>query len=163
MADALNSALNSAKGGGALNGKKQLWMDAYLPAVDAGGGGAASAEAKACANDLKSIVTPCLLPTAKTKTIMYTLTESEDFDREEIATYEEVARLFPRAGFFRPIVLVGPPGVGRNEIKRRIMSMDNDRYRMTIPRKDNQQKSPGKHTLIKTFEIFRHLPPTKTR
>ena len=39
--------------------------------------------------------------------------ESEDFDREEIATYEEVARLFPRADFKRPVVLVGPPGVGR--------------------------------------------------
>ena len=39
--------------------------------------------------------------------------DNEDFDREEIATYEEVARLFPRADFRRPVVLVGPPGVGR--------------------------------------------------
>ena len=39
--------------------------------------------------------------------------DNEDFDREEIATYEEVARLFPRADFKRPVVLVGPPGVGR--------------------------------------------------
>ncbi len=74
---------------------------------------------------------------AKTKKIMYTLTESEDFDREEVATYEEVARLFPRVGFFRPVVLVGPPGVGRNEIKRRIIAMEPDRYRSTIPRKRN--------------------------
>lgn len=79
----------------------------------------------------------CLLqkPGTKTKKMMYTLTESEDFDREEVATYEEVARLFPRAGRFRPIVLVGPPGVGRNEIKRRIIAMEPDRYRSTIPRK----------------------------
>ena len=66
---------------------------------------------------------------------MYTLADSEDFDREELATYEEVARLFPRPGFFRPIILVGPPGVGRNEIKRRIIAVDPDRYRVTTPRK----------------------------
>ena len=73
--------------------------------------------------------------TKKTKKIMYTLADSEDFDREELATYEEVARLFPRPGFFRPIILVGPPGVGRNEIKRRIIAVDPDRYRVTTPRK----------------------------
>ena len=47
--------------------------------------------------------------------------DNEDFDREEIATYEEVARLFPRADFRRPIVLVGPPGVGRYGLNRSIM------------------------------------------
>ncbi len=60
--------------------------------------------------------------------------DSDDFDREEVATYEAVARLFPRSGFFRPVVLVGPPGVGRNEVKRRILAMDPDRFRTTIPR-----------------------------
>ena len=30
------------------------------------------------------------------KQIMYDLAENDDFDREEIATYEEVARLFPQ-------------------------------------------------------------------
>ena len=37
----------------------------------------------------------------------YDLTENDDFDREEIATYEEVARLFPRTGRYRPIILIG--------------------------------------------------------
>jgi hypothetical protein len=46
----------------------------------------------------------------KTKKMMYDLAETEEFDREEIATYEEVARLFPRPGSYRPIILVGPPG-----------------------------------------------------
>jgi hypothetical protein len=46
--------------------------------------------------------------------MMYDLAETEDFDREEIATYEEVARLFPRPGTFRPIILVGPPGSCRS-------------------------------------------------
>lgn len=30
-----------------------------------------------------------------------------DFDREEIATYEEVAKLYPRPGLHRPIILIG--------------------------------------------------------
>jgi hypothetical protein len=72
---------------------------------------------------------------SKAKKMMYDLTENDEFDREEIVTYEEVARLFPRPGTFRPIVLIGPPGVGRNELKRRLISLDQDRYRTTIPRK----------------------------
>ena len=65
---------------------------------------------------------------------MYDLSENDDFDREEIATYEEVARLFPRPGVFRPVVLIGPPGVGRNELKRRLIALDPDRYKATVPR-----------------------------
>ena len=71
----------------------------------------------------------------KTKKIMYDVLENEEFDREEIPTYEEVARLFPRPGVFRPIVLIGPPGVGRNELKRRVMAIESERYKATIPRK----------------------------
>ena len=74
---------------------------------------------------------------SKTKKIMYDLAENDDFDREEIATYEEVARLFPRPAAFRPIVLIGPPGVGRNELKRRLMALDTDRYKATVPRKED--------------------------
>uniref|UniRef100_A0A336MAB8 CSON014040 protein n=1 Tax=Culicoides sonorensis TaxID=179676 RepID=A0A336MAB8_CULSO len=47
----------------------------------------------------------------KTKKIMYDMTENDDFDRELIATYEEVAKLYPRPGNYRPIVLIGAPGV----------------------------------------------------
>jgi MAGUK p55 subfamily member 3/7 len=46
----------------------------------------------------------------KTKKIMYDLAENDDFDREEIATYEEVAKLYPRSGLYRPIILIGAPG-----------------------------------------------------
>lgn len=50
---------------------------------------------------------------------MYDLAENDDFDREMIATYEEVAKLYPRPGVYRPIVLIGAPGVGRNELIKR--------------------------------------------
>ncbi|XP_060534703.1 MAGUK p55 subfamily member 7 isoform X5 [Cylas formicarius] len=59
--------------------------------------------------------------------------ENDDFDRETIATYEEVAKLYPRPGVYRPIVLIGPPGVGRNELKRRLIDTDPEKYRTPTP------------------------------
>lgn len=88
---------------------------------------------------------------------MYDLTENDDFDREEIATYEEVARLFPRAGRYRPIILIGPPGVGRNELKRRLISMEPDKLRLTIPHTSRPQKAGevnGKDYYFATREIL---------
>lgn len=64
---------------------------------------------------------------------MYDLTENDDFDREQIATYEEVAKLYPRPGVFRPIVLIGAPGVGRNELRRRLIARDPEKFRSPVP------------------------------
>uniref|UniRef100_A0A1B6FNA3 MAGUK p55 subfamily member 7 n=1 Tax=Cuerna arida TaxID=1464854 RepID=A0A1B6FNA3_9HEMI len=60
-------------------------------------------------------------------------TEREDFDREEVPTYEEVAKLYPRPGLARPIVLIGAPGVGRNELRRRLIATDTEKFRTPIP------------------------------
>ena len=95
--------------------------DSVAAANGGGGGGVAALSA-------------LLRPSARTKKVLYSLSDSDGFDREELPTYEEVSRLFPRSGWFRPLVLVGPPGVGRNEIKRRIIAADPNRYRNTIPR-----------------------------
>ncbi|XP_008215834.1 MAGUK p55 subfamily member 7 isoform X1 [Nasonia vitripennis] len=77
--------------------------------------------------------TKCSLQGIKTKKIMYDAAENDDFDREEIATYEEVAKLYPRPGLYRPVVMIGPPGVGRNELKRRLMATDPDKYKTPVP------------------------------
>ncbi|CAH0383096.1 unnamed protein product [Bemisia tabaci] len=69
----------------------------------------------------------------RTKKIMYDTAEADDFDREEIATYEEVIKLYPRPGFHRPIVLIGPPGVGRNELKRRLIATDPEKFGTPVP------------------------------
>ena len=79
----------------------------------------------------------CLTNGPKVKKIMYDLSENEDFDREEIATYEEVGKLFPRQGYYRPIVLIGAPGVGRNELKRRLVAKNPNKYTSPIPCKYN--------------------------
>lgn len=72
----------------------------------------------------------------KTKKIIYDTAENDDFDRELIATYEEVAKLYPRPSVFRPIVLIGPPGVGRNELKRRLIDTDPVKFQTPTPCKD---------------------------
>ncbi|CRK91556.1 CLUMA_CG005213, isoform A [Clunio marinus] len=60
-------------------------------------------------------------------------TENDDFDRELIPTYEEVAKLFPRPGVYRPIVLIGAPGVGRNELIRLLSTKDSEKYISPVP------------------------------
>ncbi|XP_012523275.1 MAGUK p55 subfamily member 7 isoform X2 [Monomorium pharaonis] len=77
--------------------------------------------------------TKCNLQGTKTKKIMYDAAENDDFDREEVPTYEEVAKLYPRPGLYRPVVLIGPPGVGRNELKRRLMETEPGKYSTPIP------------------------------
>ncbi|XP_017771695.1 PREDICTED: MAGUK p55 subfamily member 7 isoform X2 [Nicrophorus vespilloides] len=69
----------------------------------------------------------------KTKKIMYETAENDDFDREQIPTYEEVAKLYPRPGIYRPLVLIGAPGIGRNELRRRLIDTDPDKYKTPIP------------------------------
>ncbi|XP_049814253.1 MAGUK p55 subfamily member 7 isoform X6 [Schistocerca nitens] len=86
----------------------------------------------------------------KTKKIMYDTAENDDFDREEIATYEEVAKLYPRPGLQRPLVLIGPPGVGRNELKRRLIATDPDKYKTPIP----YTSRPPKHGEVNGKDYF---------
>ncbi|XP_037949891.1 MAGUK p55 subfamily member 7 isoform X4 [Teleopsis dalmanni] len=59
--------------------------------------------------------------------------KNDDFDREMIATYEEVAKLYPRPGVYRPVVLIGAPGVGRNELRRRLIARDPEKFRSPVP------------------------------
>ncbi|KRF77643.1 MAGUK p55 subfamily member 7 isoform X3 [Drosophila novamexicana] len=59
--------------------------------------------------------------------------QNDDFDRELIATYEEVAKLYPRPGIYRPVVLIGAPGVGRNELRRRLIARDPEKFRSPVP------------------------------
>lgn len=62
------------------------------------------------------------------------LFDSTDFDAEEIPTYEEVALYYPRTSFKRPVVLIGPPNIGRHELRQRLMQ-ESDRFAAAVPRK----------------------------
>lgn len=56
-------------------------------------------------------------------------------DHEEILSYEEVAQYYPEPNRRRPIVLIGPPNVGRHELRQRLMESDYDRFAAAVPRK----------------------------
>lgn len=57
-----------------------------------------------------------------------------DYEVDEILTYEEVALYYPRANHKRPIVLIGPPNIGRHELRQKLME-DSERFAAAIPRK----------------------------
>jgi len=70
--------------------------------------------------------------------------------------YESVAQLYPRpiAQLYhpsvgqlypRPIVLIGASGVGRNELKRRLLVMNPDRYATTIPHTSRKPRANEKN------------------
>ncbi|KAI8737334.1 MAGUK p55 subfamily member 7 isoform X3, partial [Biomphalaria glabrata] len=58
-----------------------------------------------------------------------------DFDTDEIATYEEVELFSPKQPLkvFRPIIFIGPPGVGRNELKRRLRASNPNHFEEVVP------------------------------
>ena len=51
---------------------------------------------------------------------------------EDVVTYEEVALYYPRAEHKRPVVLIGPPNIGRHELRQRLM-LDQERFAAAIP------------------------------
>lgn len=66
-------------------------------------------------------------------------TNTDDFDADEILTYDEVALYYPRANHKRPIVLIGPPNIGRHELRQRLME-DSDRFAAAIPHTSRARK-----------------------
>ncbi|XP_071792012.1 MAGUK p55 subfamily member 7-like isoform X1 [Asterias amurensis] len=75
----------------------------------------------------------------KMKKIMYQAKKCEDFAQHEILTYEEVIPYLARENP-RPIVLVGAPGVGRNELKRRVIATNPEHYQAAIPHTSRPKK-----------------------
>ncbi|EFO21515.1 guanylate kinase [Loa loa] len=55
--------------------------------------------------------------------------------------YESVSLLYPKQSLIRPIVLIGPPGVGRNELKKRLIAVNSDRYATSVPHTSRPQRS----------------------
>uniref|UniRef100_A0A0C9RKW7 MPP5_0 protein n=1 Tax=Fopius arisanus TaxID=64838 RepID=A0A0C9RKW7_9HYME len=62
-----------------------------------------------------------------------------NYDSEEVLTYEEVALYYPRASHKRPIVLIGPPNIGRHELRQRLMQ-DSERFAAAIPHTSRPRK-----------------------
>merc|ERR1719192_1700153 len=59
-------------------------------------------------------------------------TPEDEVDAEDVVTYEEVALYYPRADRKRPVVLIGPPNIGRHELRQRLMQ-DAEQFAAAIP------------------------------
>ena len=64
---------------------------------------------------------------------MYDVCHNINFDREQISTYEAVAKYYPRPNHFRPIVFIGPKGVGRKTLIRLLLEQRPNHFRRPIP------------------------------
>ncbi|XP_049875007.1 protein PALS1 isoform X2 [Pectinophora gossypiella] len=85
---------------------------------------------------------------------LYSTSGTDDFEQEEILTYEEVALYYPRASHKRPIVLIGPPNIGRHELRQRLME-DSSRFAAAVPhtsrpRKDHEVPGQDYHFISRT-------------
>ncbi|XP_069671483.1 protein PALS1-like isoform X2 [Periplaneta americana] len=70
---------------------------------------------------------------------LYASNTVDDYDVDEILTYEEVSLYYPRANHKRPIVLIGPPNIGRHELRQRLME-DAERFAAAIPHTSRSRK-----------------------
>ena len=55
-------------------------------------------------------------------------------ERFDIPPYEEMALYYPQANQRRPLILVGPPSIGRHELRLRLLE-DTSRFAAAVPRK----------------------------
>ncbi|XP_053489608.1 protein PALS1 [Ictalurus furcatus] len=69
----------------------------------------------------------------KRKKLLYNANKTDDYDNEEILTYEEMALYHQPANRKRPIALIGPPNCGQNELRQRLLSSEPDRFGGAVP------------------------------
>uniref|UniRef100_A0A3P9AP95 Protein PALS1 n=1 Tax=Esox lucius TaxID=8010 RepID=A0A3P9AP95_ESOLU len=69
----------------------------------------------------------------KRKKLLFNGKQNDDYDNEEILTYEEMALYHQPANRKRPIALIGPPNCGQNELRQRLLSSEPDRFGGAVP------------------------------
>ncbi|KAF3703395.1 MAGUK p55 subfamily member 7 Protein humpback [Channa argus] len=93
----------------------------------------------------------------KTNKSMYECKKSNKYDMADVPTYEEVTPYRRQSGAkHRLVVLVGPTGVGLNELKRKLLISDPQHFSVSIPhtsRAKRNQESDG----VEYHFIPRHL------
>nr|XP_054607483.1 MAGUK p55 subfamily member 7 isoform X2 [Nothobranchius furzeri] len=93
----------------------------------------------------------------KTNKSMYESKKSEMYDMADVPTYEEVAPYRRQRGAkHRLVVLVGPTGVGLNELKRKFLISDPQHYSVTIPHTSRAKRTHETDGVEYHF-ISRHL------
>ncbi|XP_039219861.1 MAGUK p55 subfamily member 7 isoform X6 [Crotalus tigris] len=93
----------------------------------------------------------------KTNKTMYECKKSDQYDTADVPTYEEVAKYRRQPNEkYRLIVLVGPVGVGLNELKRKLLISDTHYYGVTVPHTTRPRRSQESDGVEYTF-ISKHL------
>ncbi|XP_041102956.1 MAGUK p55 subfamily member 7-like isoform X2 [Polyodon spathula] len=78
----------------------------------------------------------------KTNKSMYECQKSEHYDMADVPTYEEVTPYRRQSSDkYRLVVLVGPVGVGLNELKRKLLVSDPQHYGVTVPHTTRAKRS----------------------
>ncbi|XP_072364496.1 MAGUK p55 subfamily member 7 isoform X3 [Scyliorhinus torazame] len=78
----------------------------------------------------------------KTNKSMYESKRSELYDTADVPTYEEVVSYQHQPNEkYRLVVLVGPSGVGLNELKRKLLISDSQHYGVTVPHTTRPKRS----------------------
>ena len=54
-------------------------------------------------------------------------------DAQETPPYEEMALYYPQPNQKRPLILVGPPSIGRHELRQRLLD-DTSKFAAPVPR-----------------------------
>lgn len=78
-------------------------------------------------------------------------TKSAPMQDSEILIYEDMVRIFPDPRKKRPIVLIGPPKIGRLEIRQRMISKYNGRFAAPIPHTTRTPNTGEENTLDYNF------------
>ncbi|OCT75568.1 hypothetical protein XELAEV_18030749mg, partial [Xenopus laevis] len=93
----------------------------------------------------------------KTNKFMYECKKSDQYDTADVPTYEEVA-LYQRQpnDKYRLVVLVGPVGVGVNELKRKVLISNTQHYGVTVPHTTRGKRSQENDGVEYIF-ISKHL------
>lgn len=94
----------------------------------------------------------------KRKKVLYNANKNDDYDNEEILTYEEMSLYHQPANRKRPIILIGPQNCGQVELRQRLLNNEADRFAQAVPhttrnRRDNEVAGRDYHFLSRqTFE-----------
>ncbi|KAM4625211.1 protein PALS1 [Polymixia lowei] len=69
----------------------------------------------------------------KRKKLLYNAHRNDDYDNEEILTYEEMALYHQPANRKRPIALIGPASCGQAELRQRLLNSQLERFAGAVP------------------------------
>ncbi|XP_066886696.1 MAGUK p55 subfamily member 7 isoform X2 [Kogia breviceps] len=93
----------------------------------------------------------------KTNKSMYECRKSDQYDTADVPTYEEVTPYRRQMNEnYRLVVLVGPVGVGLNELKRKLLISDTQHYGVTVPHTTRPRRSQESDGVEYVF-ISKHL------